>query len=54
MVVKDEKEDVSSYWKTLRKRQKNGVWRKKRDIVLSEKLAFEGTADISQDTLRSE
>ena len=50
----DEKEDVSSYWMTLRKRQDTGSWKRKHRIALRWELTLEEAVDVSSDRLRNE
>jgi len=52
---KDEEEDLNNYWKTLRKIEDTGNWKRKHEIAaLCRELAFEGAVDLSKDKLPDE
>jgi hypothetical protein len=52
--MEDEEEDVSNYWKTLRKQEYTGIWRRKHYFPLSEELTLEEAMDLSQEKLRDD
>jgi hypothetical protein len=47
----DERESVSSYWMTLRKRKNTGNWKRKHWLPLSGERALEEPMDLLQDRL---
>jgi len=51
--TKDEEEDVSSYWITLRKVEHNGILNKKHYKALSTEPIWEVAVDLSQDKLQN-
>ena len=48
-MTRDEAEDVSSYWRTLRKREDILYWKRKYQIALGGELALEESMDLSSD-----